>query len=282
MSLQELIAMEQSRGRFTLGDVDKAARTLVLGVDYDDEIPDDIVENAWRDCIERSCLDLERGSEVRRLANDAFRILAETRGSIRLRKTWEAGKNMTQSNQQATVTQVQFATITSSLNTVTQTMSNLEHRIVNTQRALLAQSQEVSLTRNLSDINTDIVKLQTKLLFETDPHQSELISGLLKNAQDQQKHFEEAIKNHGREFLEIVGRPIGQIQLPQPAPTTITTPPVETIPQESTTSTLDIPTVSRRRAYEAIDGEIEREGNTKKLRTDEAQQFSDTRIFASK
>ena len=175
--------MEQSRGRFTLGDVDKAARTLVLGVDYDDEIPDDIVENAWRDCIERSCLDLERGSEVRRLANDAFRILAETRGSIRLRKMWEAGKNITQTNQQQfQATQLQFET-TSSLNTVTQTMSNLEHRIVGTQRALLAQSQ-VSLSRNLSDIKTDIIKLQTNLLFEKDPHQRELITGLLKNAQD--------------------------------------------------------------------------------------------------
>ena len=278
MALQELIAMEQSRGRFTLEDVDTAARTLgfgfdnVLGVDYGDEIPDDIVEKAWRDSMRRSWRDLERGFEVqtRRLINDAFRILAETRGSIRLRKTWEAdNKNMTQSNQQAT--QLQFATITSSLNTITQTMSSLENRIVNTQRALLAQSQEVSLTRNLSNINTDIVKLQTKLLFETDPHQNELISELLKNAQDQQKRLEETIKNYNHEFLAIAGRPIGQIQLPQPAPTTITTPPVEKIPQESTSSTLDIPTVSRRRAYGAIDGVIERQGNTKKLRTDEAK-----------
>ena len=96
--------MEESRGRFTLEDVDKAARILgfgfdnVLGVDYNDEIPDDIVEKAWRDSNGRSWRDLEHGSEVRRLTNDAFRMLAETRGSITLRKTWEAGKNMTQSN----------------------------------------------------------------------------------------------------------------------------------------------------------------------------------------
>jgi hypothetical protein len=275
--------MEKSRGRFTLEDVDTAARTLgfgfdnVLGVDYDDEIPDDIVENAWRDSVKRSWRDLEHGSEVQRLTKDAFRILAESRGSIRLRKTWEAGKDMAQTNQQQfQKTQLQFATITSSLNTLTQTISHLEHRVVNNQRALLAQSQEVSLSRNLSDINTDIIKLQTKLLFETDPHQSELITGLLKNAQDQQKHLEDAIKNHSRKFLTIVERPIGQIQLPQTAATTITTPPVETIPQEFTSSTLDIPTVSRRRAHGAMDGVVERQGNTKKLRTDEAQQFSDT------
>ena len=99
MPLQELVAMEQSRDRFTLEDVDTAARTLgfggdnVLGVDYDDEIPDDFVENAWKDSVKRSWRDLEHGSEAQRLTNEAFRILAETRGSVRLRKTWEAGKN---------------------------------------------------------------------------------------------------------------------------------------------------------------------------------------------
>jgi ubiquitin carboxyl-terminal hydrolase 25/28 len=97
--LQELVAMEQSRDRFTLEDVNTAARTLGfgvdndLGVDYDDDIPDDFVENAWRDCVKRSWRDLEHGSEMQRLTNEAFRILAETRGSIRLRKAWDAGKN---------------------------------------------------------------------------------------------------------------------------------------------------------------------------------------------
>ena len=99
MPLQELIAMEQSRERFTLEDVDAAAKTLgfgvdnVLGVDYDEEIPDDFVENAWRDGVKRSWRDPEHGSEVLRLTNEAFKTLAEIRSSIRLRKTWEAGKN---------------------------------------------------------------------------------------------------------------------------------------------------------------------------------------------
>ena len=99
MPLQELIAMEQSRDRFTLEDIDTAARTLgfgadnVLGVDYDEEIPDDFVENAWRDGVKRSWRDPDHGSDVQRLTNEAFRILAETRSSIRLRKAWEAGKN---------------------------------------------------------------------------------------------------------------------------------------------------------------------------------------------
>ena len=99
MPLQELIAMEQSRDRFTLEDVDTAAKTLgfgsdnVLGVDYDEEIPDDFVENAWRDSVKRSWRDPDNGSDTQRLSNEAFRILAETRSSIGLRKSWEAGKN---------------------------------------------------------------------------------------------------------------------------------------------------------------------------------------------
>ncbi|KAF9566903.1 cysteine proteinase [Agrocybe pediades] len=97
--LQELLAMEQSRDRFTLQDVTNAATSLgfgidnVLAVEYDEEIPDEFVENAWRDCVKRSWRDQQHGSETHRLANEAFKILAESRGSVNLRKAWEAGKN---------------------------------------------------------------------------------------------------------------------------------------------------------------------------------------------
>lgn len=97
--LQELVVMEQSRERFTLEDISTAATTLgfgpdnVLCVDYDGEIPDEFVENAWKDCVKRSWRDPEHGSETHRLSNEAFRVLAESRGSVKLRKAWEAGKN---------------------------------------------------------------------------------------------------------------------------------------------------------------------------------------------
>ena len=96
-SLQELMAMEQSRDRFTLEDVDTATTTLgfgaegVLSVDYDEEIPEDFVENAWKESVKRAWRD-PNNSDAHRLINEAFRILAETRSSIRLRKSWEAGK----------------------------------------------------------------------------------------------------------------------------------------------------------------------------------------------
>ena len=141
---------------------------------------------------------------------------------------------MVQTNQQQfQATQLQFVTITSSLSAVTQSMSSLEDRVVNTQRALLAQAQEVSLSRNLSDTNTDILKLQTKLVFENDPKKQEYIRGLLELAEKRLTVLEENIKNYSHEFLTIVGGPVGQIHMPQSnplatGPATITALPVAT------------------------------------------------------
>jgi ubiquitin carboxyl-terminal hydrolase 25/28 len=98
--LQELCVTEQSRDRFTLEDVKTAATVLgfgadnVLRVDYDEDVPDEFLENAWRTCVKRSWQDLQHGNETLRHANDSFRVLAETRGSVKLWKLWENGKNM--------------------------------------------------------------------------------------------------------------------------------------------------------------------------------------------
>lgn len=172
--------------------------------------------------------------------------------------------DMVQTNQQQfQATQLQFATITSSLNTVSHTISSLEDRVVNTQQALLAQAQEVSLSRNLSDTNTDILKLQTKLLFENDPLKKKHIGRLLETAEKQQILLEESVKNYSREFLTIVGGPVGQIQVPQSNPTITAVPPVA---QEHLPSPPDVPINTRRRTSGEMSGEIEQQGNHKKIR----------------
>ena len=181
-----------------------------------------------------------------------------------LQRQFNDMKETNQQHQQAT--QLQLTTITSSLNNVTQTMSHLEHRIVGTQRALLAQSQEVGLSRNLSDINADIIRLQTKLLFETNPHQRELINGLLTKAGEQQKHLEERIQSSSREFLTIVGGPIGQIQVSQPIAANSV--PAQ-VPQEISTPLAPpgLTSTGRRRPAGTINGEIESQKGAKKCRT---------------
>jgi len=96
--LLEILATEKSRDRFTREDLAKAVTTLGFGVDgplkleFDDEIPEDFIESAWRECMKKSWKDPDRGSEMLREANEAFRIVAEARGSEKLKKVWEAGK----------------------------------------------------------------------------------------------------------------------------------------------------------------------------------------------
>ncbi|TFK26680.1 ubiquitin C-terminal hydrolase Ubp2 [Coprinopsis marcescibilis] len=97
--LQELMAMESSRNRFTVYEIQTAAQNLGFGhdgflrVEYDEDVEEEFVENAWRDAIKRSWKDPLNGSEIQRTANEALRILAEARGSVKLRQLWETGKN---------------------------------------------------------------------------------------------------------------------------------------------------------------------------------------------
>lgn len=78
--LQELLASERSRDRFTAEDARNAATALGfgmdadLGVELDDDVEDDFIENAWREAVKKSWKDAENGSNLQREANDAFRI----------------------------------------------------------------------------------------------------------------------------------------------------------------------------------------------------------------
>jgi ubiquitin carboxyl-terminal hydrolase 25/28 len=97
-SLLDILATERSRDRFTSEDLSKAITTLGFGaegplkLDFDDEIPENFIEDAWKECLKTSWRNPEHSSEMLREANDAFRILAEARGSEKLWKAWQAGK----------------------------------------------------------------------------------------------------------------------------------------------------------------------------------------------
>jgi ubiquitin carboxyl-terminal hydrolase 25/28 len=97
-TLQAFIFEERERGRFTIENFQEMPPILgfgiqgTLGVEYDDEVPDKFVEDAWRDAILRSW---REGGEGQRIssANDAFRRIAEMRGSEALWKKWEQAKD---------------------------------------------------------------------------------------------------------------------------------------------------------------------------------------------
>ena len=95
--LQSFVFDERERGRFTRDDFQEAPALLGFGpqgmlcVDYDYDISDEFVENAWRESVKR----VWRDGDAQRLtaANDAFRRIAEVRGSEMLWKKWEQAKD---------------------------------------------------------------------------------------------------------------------------------------------------------------------------------------------
>ncbi|KAL4250299.1 hypothetical protein ABKN59_003113 [Abortiporus biennis] len=102
-NLDVILIEEKSRGRFTQDDLRAAITTLgfgkdnELGVDLDDDIDDQFIYDAWKNGLKRAWKDIEHGSEKRNALNDAFRIVAESRRSKKLRTAWqdEKGTGMT-------------------------------------------------------------------------------------------------------------------------------------------------------------------------------------------
>jgi ubiquitin carboxyl-terminal hydrolase 25/28 len=101
--LQNIVMEERARDRYTYEDLENATKTLgfgkhgTLGVEFENDVDEEFIVNAWKDCVRRAWRDPQNGSQLHREANDAFRITAEARRSVRLRKLWEAekGKIMT-------------------------------------------------------------------------------------------------------------------------------------------------------------------------------------------
>jgi ubiquitin carboxyl-terminal hydrolase 25/28 len=95
--LQALVMEERSRNRIAVDDVHNAAKTLgfgrdgPLGVEFEDDVEEEFIVNAWKDAVRRSWRDAENGASLLSHAHEAFRILAEIRGSVKLHQIWEAG-----------------------------------------------------------------------------------------------------------------------------------------------------------------------------------------------
>jgi ubiquitin carboxyl-terminal hydrolase 25 len=86
-SLQDLLATELSRGRWTTDRLVSASETLGFGKDgplkleWNQEIDDEFAINAWRDAVKRTWSDTMDGSGSRRELKEALKVLGQERGS---------------------------------------------------------------------------------------------------------------------------------------------------------------------------------------------------------
>jgi ubiquitin carboxyl-terminal hydrolase 25/28 len=92
--LQDLIIAERSRNRYTGEDLQSAARIFgfgadgPLGIEFEPDLDEDFIANAWRDTVKRAWKDSEHGSQLLLEAKEALRVLADARGSVKLRQMW--------------------------------------------------------------------------------------------------------------------------------------------------------------------------------------------------
>ncbi|KAK7040147.1 ubiquitin-specific protease ubp2 [Paramarasmius palmivorus] len=79
-------------------DLQRAAEILGFGsngplrVEYDHDIEDDFIENAWKECVKRSWSETDSRTSQRD-ANEALRIIAEAKGSTTLKALYDRGKD---------------------------------------------------------------------------------------------------------------------------------------------------------------------------------------------
>jgi len=108
--LQQLIHDERKRHRYTFDDLRDSIALLgfgkdgVLGVEFDGQVDDKFILDAWRDARRQTWTDPVKGGEMRMRLNDALKIIADARNSQTLDSAWDRGKGIMMSLETAYAT----------------------------------------------------------------------------------------------------------------------------------------------------------------------------------
>jgi len=133
-----------------------------------------------------------------------------TEGIDKLRQEFNAYKETNTQLHQAT--QLQLTVTTSTLTTLTSTVNEMENRLVNTQRAILFQSQELSLTRAITDLHSNTISLKVNLMLESDDTKKRAISKLLDSMDEEEKRLKAELSKTTGDFLTIMqAAPVGRL-----------------------------------------------------------------------
>lgn len=126
-------------------------------------------------------------------------------------------------------THLRSATLTSTLQNVTQAVSQLNDSLVSSQRAIWAEATKVGLARNSSDLQTKKMMVKTQLLIGMEPKKKADARAMLAEFEEEEASLQVKINLHNRNFLAIVGNHVGQLKsapLPNPMPAAVPTVPV--------------------------------------------------------
>ena len=133
-----------------------------------------------------------------------------TEGIDKLRQEFNAYKETNTQLHQAT--QLQLTVTTSTLTALNSTVCEMENRIVNTQRAILFQSQELSLTRAITDLHSNIISLRVNVMLENNETRKLEMCKMLDSMVEEEKGLKAEMTKTNGDFLTVVqGASVGQL-----------------------------------------------------------------------
>jgi len=119
--------------------------------------------------------------------------------------------------------QMEMSTISSNLTSITTVVSSLKSSVDSTQLALLAQSMEIGLSRNLADVQTARLMLLSKQVMTTNPKEREEAEKVISMLDAKETDIRSKINVASRDFQTLIGGPPGQLLPPPPSSNNNTT-----------------------------------------------------------
>lgn len=128
-----------------------------------------------------------------------------TEGLDKLRREFNSYKESNSMLHQAT--QMQLAATTSTLSTLSNSVEGMESRLVCTQRAILFQSHELSLTRAMTDLRSNTMSLRVNLLLETDATKKQEIGAMLESLLNEEQRLNKELTKTSHDFHTVINGP---------------------------------------------------------------------------
>jgi hypothetical protein len=119
--------------------------------------------------------------------------------------------------------QMEMSTISSNLASVTTAVSSLKNSVDSAQLALLAQSTEIGLSRNLAEVQTARLMLLSQQVMTTNPKEREDAENVISMLDAKEKDIHSKLDVANRDFQTLIGGPPGQLLPPPPSSNNSTT-----------------------------------------------------------